>query len=132
MLKTHPIFRKTPPASLPKMPDQIVVEDLKAVADGETIKVSGTLKSPKTAHSALLADSQRNKFGDYWSRAYTSKIDEQGQFTVTVDETFESGTLYVGFAFNNGTNTGGHGKSFQGGSATTFSYKKTAEGIEIE
>ena len=80
----------------------------------------------------MIADSERNKFGDYWARAYTAKLDDKVGFSVAIDEPFESGTLFVGFCFNNGTNSGGDGKSYQGGSGVTITYKKTNDGFEFE
>lgn len=80
----------------------------------------------------VVVDSAQNRFGDYWSRAYSAKIDDDGKFTVTVDEPFDGGTLYVGFCFDNGTNSGGNEKSFQGGSENTFIYTKKTDRIDIE
>ena len=131
LLKSHPIFGKKLPPKPPEKPTDIAVTDLKAVADGDAIKVTGTLKSAAKAHSVVIADSERNKFGDYWARAYTAKLDDKGAFTVAVDEPFKSGTLFLGFCFNNGTNTGGDDKSFQGGSSITITYEKTDDGFEL-
>ena len=134
MLKSHPIFRKAPPAGRPEISSEVAVSDLKATVgkDGKSIAVSGSLKSPAAAHSVLIVDSERNKFGDYWARAYTAKLNEKGAFEVYISEPFERGTLFVGFSFNNGTNTGGDGKSFQGGSGVTITYQKADDGFDFE
>ena len=132
LLKSHPIFRKSLPDTGAKTPTEFTVSDLKAVAQDGSIKVSGILKSTAKAHSVVIADSERNKFGDYWARAYTAKLDDKGQFKVTVDEPYKSGTLFIGFCFNNGTNTGGGGKSYQGGSPITVSYEKTDSGFKFK
>ena len=41
-------------------------------------------------------------------------------------------TVVAGTLLINGTNTGGDGKSYQGGSGVTIAYKKTDDGFEFE
>jgi len=132
MLKAHPIFRNQPPTERAEMPAKIEVENLKVIAadGGKTISVTGKMSSSIAAHSIVIVDSERNRYGDYWSRAYSAALKE-GSFTVKIDEPFEAGTLFLGFCFNNGSNSGGK-KSFQGGSKFTIEYRQNAGEFEFE
>lgn len=132
MLKTHPLFRNQPPTKGAEFPEKVDVENLKVVAadGGKSITVSGKMRSSLAAQSIVIVDSSRNRYGDYWSRAYSAPLKE-GSFTVVINEPFEAGTLFLGFCFNNGINSGGK-KSFQGGSKFTIEYRQTADGFEFE
>ncbi|GAB5562706.1 MAG: hypothetical protein SynsKO_43530 [Synoicihabitans sp.] len=98
LLAKHPLFVSegpTPPAG--KQPAR--VNDL-AIKDGPdgSIEITGKVSGPVAAHSVMILDSDR-RFGDYWSRSYVAKIDENGKFHAQLDEPFESDqgfiTLYV-------------------------------------
>jgi len=123
MLQRHPIFRKE--AGDYRMPRNVAVEGLTArEADDGSLTITGKLSASHSAHSALLLDSQRGRFGDYWARSYVSSIEPKtGEFQITVTEPFDSGTCYLSFCFDNGFNTGDGQTPFQRGSAIQVSYR---------
>jgi hypothetical protein len=114
MLWRHPLFQPDATAT-PEQPDDLEVKGL--------IVISGQLVSGQSAHSAVLLDSERGRFGDYWARPYSSSIDQQaGRFSITIAEPFRSGTAYLSFSFKNGLTSDGD-KSFQRGSKLEVTYQ---------
>jgi len=105
ILWKHPIFQSEEKPS-PEMPQRVEISGLSAAErnGGEAITVRGSVRSDQPAHSALLFDSARGRFGDYWTRAYVGTIDDEGRFNVVVEEPFERGTLFLSFCFENGVN----------------------------
>jgi hypothetical protein len=124
MLHKHPIFRSNTIA-VPEMPQRVEITDLTAIekSSGAEFVVEGRLSSNLPAHAAVLLDSQRGRFGDYWERSYVSAIDgETGDFRIVIDEPLDKGTLYLAFCFENGINTGDGRVRFLRGSSAQISY----------
>ena len=105
LLAKHPLFVSdgpTPPAGT----ENARVNNL-ALKDGPngSIAITGKVSGPVAAHSVMILDSDR-RFGDYWSRSYAAKVDDNGQFHAKLDEPFNSAkgfiTLYV--CLNDGRN----------------------------
>ena len=92
----------TPPAGT----DHARVNDL-AIKDGPggSIEITGKVSGLVAAHSVMILDSD-HRFGDYWSRSYSAKVDDEGTFHANLDEPFASDqgfiTLYV--CLNDGRN----------------------------
>lgn len=124
MLWKHPVFRReTTPAR--RMPQQIKVAAL-AVAESDkdnAFFVTGRVSATIAAHAAVILDSQRGQFGDYWKRSYVGAINaETGEFKIEVNEPFNRGTLYLSFCFENGAVTVDGRTPLQRGSALEISY----------
>ena len=105
LLAKHPLFvahGPTPPAGT----DHARVNNL-SIKDGAggSIEITGKDSGPVAAHSVMILDSDR-RFGDYWSRSYSAKVDDEGTFHANLDEPFASDqgfiTLYV--CLNDGRN----------------------------
>ncbi|MEJ6603551.1 MAG: hypothetical protein QNL51_13400 [Opitutaceae bacterium] len=105
LLAKHPLFvahGPTPPAGT----DHARVNDL-ATKDGPggSIEITGKVSGLVAAHSVMILDSD-HRFGDYWSRSYSAKVDDEGTFHANLDEPFASDqgfiTLYV--CLNDGRN----------------------------
>ena len=91
--------------------------------DQKQLLVQGRLTSGSPAHTAVVLDSERSRFGDYWARPYSGTIHpDTGRFEVSVTRPFRKGTLYLSFCFENGANTADGKKSLQRGSAVEISY----------
>ena len=127
ILWKHPIFRAEEKPS-PKIPQRVDVSDLSATEQngGEGITVRGTLRSDQSAHSAVLFDSARGRFGDYWTRAYVGAVDEQGRFSVQVEAPFERGTLFLSFCFENGVSSADGKRPLLRGSVVEIPYRGQA------
>lgn len=124
-IQKHPIFQNQAVA-LPKMPQAIRIADLEVSESGDhaEIVVQGVLKANAPAHTAVLLDSERSQFGDYWARPYAATVDPKtGEFKIAVSEPFPKGTLYLSFCFENGVSTADGRKSLQRGSAVEITYK---------
>jgi len=124
MLWRHPIFRRESTVAW-KMPQEVDVTGLEVTEsdDGPRLFVKGKLSASLPAHTAVLLDSERGRFGDYWERSYTGAIDaETGEFKIVVCEPFGRGTLYLSFCFANGVNTSNGRVSFQRGASVQISY----------
>ena len=124
MLWKHPVFRRNA-VSGRRMPRQIDLQELAVTEteDGRSLKIAGTLSANMPAHTAVLLDSRRANFGDYWKRPYAGAIDkETGAFEIIVTEPFDRGTLYLSFCFENGTVTADGQKPFQQSSAIEITY----------
>lgn len=131
MLWRHPIFQPDATAT-PEQPDDLKVKALKATEANGGIVISGQLVSGQSAHSAVLLDSERGRFGDYWARPYSSLIDQQtGRFSITIEEPFRSGTAYLSFSLENGLTSDGD-KPFQRGSKLEVTYQGEPGSREIE
>jgi hypothetical protein len=131
MLSAHPIFQPKQGSPL-TLPGKLEVTDLEATEANGHIIVSGRIVSDQRPHTAVLLDSERGRFGDYWARPYTSSIDkETGRFSVTIEEPFQSGSAYLAFSFANGITTDGD-KAFQRGSKLEFTYKGAPSSRQIE
>ena len=133
MLWNHPIFQAT--KSGVAKPSMIEVTDLKLYEEDGLIVVQGKLVSGQKAHTAVVLDSERGRFGDYWARSYAAEIAlKTGEFKIVVGEPFDSGTLHLAFCLGNGLTTDG-GKPFQRGTNLRFEYQgepgsRTIEKIE--
>ncbi|MEM9478730.1 MAG: hypothetical protein AAGA58_03610 [Verrucomicrobiota bacterium] len=106
MLAKHPLFAASGRAVEVK-PFEINVSNLTFDQTSETeFKVKGRVMSDVKPHTVVVLDSQR-AFGDYWTRSYCAKVDERGEFSVTVDEPFDSprGILAIFFCLEDGRNT---------------------------
>ena len=92
ILWKHPIFRAEEKPS-PKIPQRVEISDLSATEQngGKAITVCGNLRSDQSAHSALLFDSARGRFGDYGTRAYVGAVDEPGRVSGPGVEPVERG-----------------------------------------
>lgn len=121
MLWKHPIFRVSK-IQAPQLA-KIETENLKArEVDGQVV-VEGIVSAENKAHTAVVLDSERGRFGDYWARPYVGSIDPQnGEFRVVIEEPFERGMLHLSFSLVNGTTTDGT-KPFQRGSDLRFEYQ---------
>lgn len=113
MLWKHPIFSGT--SKNRNVMPTLKLAGYRARFDrkSKTINVSGKLDSESTAHSVIVVDDMDNKPGEYWKRAYVSRLKPDGSFNVSVDEPVPSGGKFrIVFCFNNGIVTGtgkGHG-----------------------
>lgn len=128
MLWKHPIFRSES-VSDPKMPQLLKVTRLTAteIEDGAKLMIKGTLLSDSRAHAAVVLDSETGRFGDYWERSYLGKVDAaMGEFKVEIVEPRARGTLFLGFCFDNGINTGDGTTPFQRGSSIQIRYSGNA------
>ena len=120
VLKNHPIFQlEKKPAD---MPEKIEVNDLKVTEKDATVVITGKLNADLHAHTAVLLDSARSKFGDYWARSYVGSIEENGNFRITVTEPFKKGSIFLSFCFDNGVTTADGKKLFIHGSAIEVPY----------
>ena len=121
MLWRHPIFQTAKigePTSL-----KIEPKDLRALEEDGQIIVRGRLVTDRKAHSAVLLDSERGRFGDYWARPYVGTVDpETGAFRIVVAEPFERGMLHLSFSFENGLTTADGTMPFQRGTDLKFTY----------
>ncbi len=120
----HPVFRKEASPN-PRMPARFSVGnlDITESRNGKTTVIKGELSAGNSAHSVIVLDSERGTFGDYWARSYASAVDpDTGGFEVSITEPFETGTLFLGFAFENGMNTSDGKRPFQQGSSVEISY----------
>jgi len=123
----HPIFRKESTPT-PPMPAKLTVDDLDVAdtPDGKGITVRGKLTADLKAHTAIVLDSERGRYGDYWERSYVGKIDpETGTFEVIVSQPSQRGTLFLSFCFDNGVNTADGKKAFQQGTPIEVPYQAT-------
>lgn len=79
------------------------------------ITLRGRLVSDIPAHSIVAIDIPEEGPGDYWKKAYAARLDENGTFTLHVDELLpSSGVVKVVFCFENGVFTGtGGGVGFR-------------------
>lgn len=121
----HPIFRKGATPN-PPMPGEVEVSSLTITdgPDGKAITVRGQLTADPKAHTAVLLDSARGRFGDYWERSYLGKIDtETGTFEIVVSAPFARGALFLSFCFPSGVNTSNGKMPFQRGSAIVIPYE---------
>ena len=124
LLQKHPIFGVEQRSEFQK-PSRVAINKLEVVESGnDKIRVTGKLSASHPAHSVVLLDSQRRNFGDYWARSYVGAVDgNSDEFQIDVTDPFDSGTLYLGFSFDNGFNTGDGRTSFQQGSSVKITYK---------
>jgi hypothetical protein len=124
LLCRHPIFQRET-TGRPKVPQTVEVRDLRIAEsdDGAAIVVEGTFSGSIPAHTAVLLDSERGRFGDYWKRSYSGTIDAAtGVFRAVVAEPFGRGSLFLAFCFENGFNTGDGRMPFLRGSSIRVSY----------
>lgn len=124
MLWKHPIFRREAVRDY-EMPKKVELKELKVTESdsGGKLMITGKLLASLPAHTAVVVDSQRGRFGDYWERPYAGEIDAKtGRFKITVSEPFERGTLYLSFCFLNGTVTADGRRPFQHGSSIEIFY----------
>jgi len=121
MLWKHPIFQVS--KSEEPEPVKIETENLKAHEVDGQIVIEGIVSAENKAHTAVVLDSERGRFGDYWARPYVGKIDPQsGEFRVVIEEPYNRGMLHLSFSLVNGSTTDGT-KPFQRGSDLRFSYQ---------
>jgi len=66
MLSAHPIFQPKQGSPL-TLPGKLEVTDLEATEANGHIIVSGRIVSDQRPHTAVLLDSERGRFGDYWA-----------------------------------------------------------------
>lgn len=125
MLWKHPIFQSTITQRY-RSPKNVEVKQIKATEsdDGSKLIVEGQFSASIPAHTAVILDSERGRFGDYWARSYVSVLDAKtGQFRIVVTRPFSQGTLYLSFCFENGVNMSDNKSPFQRGSSIQISYK---------
>jgi len=68
--------------------------------------LSGRLSSDIAAHSVVAIDLPETGLGDYWKKTYCTRLDENGAFTLPIDELEQSsGVVKVVFCFDNGVFT---------------------------
>jgi hypothetical protein len=107
MLWKHPLFSgKTKDRG--RMPN-VTLSDYQARHDRrrQVVNVQGRVTSDVPAHSVIVVDDMDNKPGEYWRRAYVSRLEEDGTFDVVVDELVPGGgKQLVIFCFENGIVTG--------------------------
>jgi hypothetical protein len=121
----HPLFQKKATPD-PAMPTDVNVTGLNITEskDGTQVFVRGELSASLSAHTAVLLDSGRGQFGDYWAKSYSSPIDgSTGEFEITIDEPFEKGTIFLLFCFENGSNSADGKMPFQRGSSIEIPYE---------
>lgn len=130
MLWKHPVFRNAKPQEL--SPVQIETENLKVQEVDEQVVLTGIVHAENKAHSAVVLDSERGRFGDYWARSYVGKIEPQsGEFRVVIKEPFTRGRLHLSFSLVNGLTTDGE-QPFQRGTELRFSYQGRPGSRKIE
>ena len=123
MLESHPIFQPKATAE-PILPAKVQLQDLKAIETDGQIVVKGKLSAGRPALTAVILDSERGRFGDYWARPYTAPINaDTGEFNIRVTEPFTSGTLFLSFSFAHGVTTSDGDKQCQRGSDIQFRYR---------
>ena len=98
LLAKHPLFVSQRPIR-PAGKEPIKVVDLTLTeTPNHTIAVQGAVTGQAKAHSVMVLDSDRRR-GDYWSRSYPTKVGDDGEFQLSLDEPFDSPkgflTLYV-------------------------------------
>jgi hypothetical protein len=124
MLAMHPAFRGLPDdrGALPKLE----VHDMKYAANPSSgrITVKGRVEAPERAIYALVADESEARPGEYWTKTYVGKVNEDGTFTVVVTEPAESGgTLKTWFIFEDGDHTGdGRRRGREGAISKGYTY----------
>ncbi len=124
MLWKHPIFRREAVRDY-EMPQKVELKELEVTEtdNGGKLMITGKLSASLPAHTAVVLDSQRGNFIDYWKRPYAGAINaETGEFRVEVSEPFSRGTLYLAFCFENGAVTSDGRKSFLHGSVIEIPY----------
>lgn len=98
LLAKHPLFVSRGPIA-PAGQGAVAITDLtlKETSD-HSIQISGKVSGATKAHSIVVLDSDR-RFGDYWSRSYTTAVDEEGEFLISLAEPFDASkgvlTLYI-------------------------------------
>ena len=99
-----------------KLPD-VTLRGFRSTYDRreKRITLRGRLSSDMEAHSVVGIDIPEEGPGDYWKKAYTSRLEEDGSFVLQIDELRpSSGVVKVVFCFENGVFTGtGDGVGFR-------------------
>lgn len=106
MVWKHPIFSgvDTDREIQPKL--EFANVKVKHDPDGKRLLVSGEVVSDYAAHSVVIAD-EHGPTGGYWTKCYVGRVNEAGEFEVSVDELeSESGNLRIVCCFNNGAIVG--------------------------
>lgn len=89
LLAKHPLFvSQGPISSAGEEPIEVANLVIEETANN-TIEIRGIITGPAKAHSVVALDSD-SRFGDYWSRNYTSTVGDQGDFLITLGEPFDS------------------------------------------
>ena len=126
MFASHPAFRGKPDKRHP-LP-RVSVEDLRYESDSPKrgLTVSGRIRSPQGAIYAIVADESTAQPGDYWTKTYVGRVEQDGSFEVIVSELADAnGTLKTWFAFNDGSLTGdGKLVAREGGIAKPYTYSR--------
>ena len=127
MLVKHPLFANSQQVeSLDlqaiKAPDISVTETA-----NNTFKFQGTVTSKAKVHSVIVLDSPRG-FGDYWTRSYCAKIGDTGEFSVDVNDIFDSpkGKVMIFFCLDNGLNSASGQREVGRSDFIEFSYEGAA------
>ncbi len=124
VLARHPAFRGVPDdrGRLPAFS----LEGLECVVEQRQRRfvVTGTVKSDEPAAYALVADESEALPGEYWTKTYVGKVDEDGSFRVVVSEPAAAGgTLRIWFVFEDGDHTGdGRQRSRPSGIARSYTF----------
>lgn len=132
MLYRHPLFSGSTEDR--KVIPKLTVSGLDCRFDAaqKRVRVSGHLHSEMHAHTAIVIDESSSSPSNYWRKAYTGRIQDDGGFTVGVTElNATDGTLKIVFCFDNGVHSGdGKGDDFT--SAISKSYRYRNRRLEFE
>jgi len=92
-----------------------------------SFKVQGTVTSKAKIHSVIVLDSPLG-FGDYWTRSYCARIGDTGEFSVDVNDIFDSpkGKLMIFFCLDNGLNSASGQREVGRTDFIEFSYEGAA------
>ncbi len=124
LMSTHPAFRGV--ADARKQLPKVQLSEMKYAANSQdkTLSVSGRVKSGRKAVYAVVADESDARPGEYWTKTYVDKVDDDGRFDVTITEPSPTkGTLKIWFAFANGALTGnGKQSGKRGAVAKAYSF----------
>lgn len=123
MLWKHPLFSGST-ADRQVIPN-VQVDDLHFHFDkpGKRIRITGCVQSSLPAHSIVVADDSTAARSEYWRKAYTGRVAEDGTFQVEINELAPAdGVLKIVFSFNNGAITG-DGKILGLGGAISRDYR---------
>jgi hypothetical protein len=75
------------------------------------LTVSGKLASNVSAHSVSIGNESERDISEYWRKAYSAKLSEDGTFSCEIKELAKaSGKLHIAFCFDNGAISGKTGK----------------------
>ena len=108
ILSAHPIFTGDPSFRNKRPQTKFEGVEVRYDARAASVTLTGKLTANHQAHRIVVIDDRDDKIGAYWVKGYVSKLNEQGQFAVSIPRPkICSGKLKILAVYENGVVTGG-------------------------